>query len=215
MRTIVCYGDSNTWGYDPAQAARFDSGMRWPGVLQDELGENWRVIEEGLCGRTTVFDDPIEGIHKNGKTYLLPCLESHKPIDLVIIMLGTNDLKQRFGVPAGDIARGAGVLADIVLASGAGSGTESPQVLLVAPPPILEETGFGDMFNGAAAQSAQFAELYSQEAQLRSVHFLDAGSVISSSEADGIHLEASEHLKLGTVAAQKVREIFGESSDEE
>ena len=121
MATIVCYGDSNTWGAIPmpsrAELDRFAPADRWPGVLRDKLGAGHTVIEEGLNGRTTVHDDPVDGIHKNGIRFLPVVLETHAPIDLVIIKLGTNDLKQRFSVPAYDIADGAGVLADLVRAS--------------------------------------------------------------------------------------------------
>jgi len=121
MRRILCYGDSNTWGCIPISAARYGEDIRWPGVLAGLLGAEYRIIEEGLNGRTTVFDDPLqEG--RNGKTYLLPCLLSHRPLDVVVLMLGTNDMKQRYGLPAEDIARGAGVLAEIVRTSGSGTG---------------------------------------------------------------------------------------------
>ena len=98
MWEILCYGDSNTWGYNPSTKERYDRYERWTGILQFTLGDEYHVIEEGLNGRTTVWDEPIEGEYKNGKTYLVSCLESHKPLDLVIIMLGTNDLKKRFSV---------------------------------------------------------------------------------------------------------------------
>ena len=107
MKEVLCYGDSNTWGYNPKTKQRYDRNTRWPCVLQRELGEEFLVIPEGQNGRTTVWDDPVEG-QKNGMTYLLPCLESHKPLDLVIITLGTNDLKHRFSVTAYDIARVCG-----------------------------------------------------------------------------------------------------------
>src|SRR3990172_7397939 len=114
MKAILCYGDSNTWGYDPTTQDRFPRQVRWTGVLAQELGPEYYVIEEGLSGRTTVWDDPVEGLHKNGRTYLLPCLESHQPIDLILLMLGTNDLKMRFSVPAADIAASVGVLVDVI-----------------------------------------------------------------------------------------------------
>jgi lysophospholipase L1-like esterase len=82
MKTVLCYGDSNTWGYDPVSQSRFDIHTRWAGVARDLLGSDWHVIEEGLNGRTTVWDDPIEG-DKNGKTYLPPCLATHRPLDVV------------------------------------------------------------------------------------------------------------------------------------
>ena len=108
MKTILCYGDSNTWGYDPVSQDRYPPTQRWVSVLARELGPEYQVIAEGLNGRTTVWPDPVEGEHKNGKAYLLPCLESHHPLDLVVLMLGTNDLKHRFGLSAWDIARAAG-----------------------------------------------------------------------------------------------------------
>ena len=108
MKTILCFGDSNTWGYNPENRQRFGPEERWTGILRNSLGEDYRVIEEGLNGRTTLWDDPIEGF-KNGLDYLMPCLESHRPFDLITIMLGTNDLKCRFSVSAFDIAESVGV----------------------------------------------------------------------------------------------------------
>ena len=99
MKTILCYGDSNTYGYDPSNGFRYPKNVRWTGVLADLLGPEFTVIEEGCNGRTTVFDDPLEG-WKNGLDYLKPCLNSHKPIDLVILMLGSNDLKDIFHASA-------------------------------------------------------------------------------------------------------------------
>ena len=109
MKTIVCFGDSNTWGFNPATKDRLDRDSRWTGVLRNTLGAEYIVVEEGLNGRTTVWDDPIEG-YKNGKTYLIPCLETNHPFDLITIMLGMNDLKKRFSLSAFDVANGAGVL---------------------------------------------------------------------------------------------------------
>ncbi|MBQ9959278.1 MAG: acylhydrolase, partial [Oscillospiraceae bacterium] len=98
-KRILCYGDSNTWGYIGGVGERFGRDVRWTGRLQTLLGSDYTVIEEGLNSRTTVWDDPVE-MHKNGYTYLMPCLQTHRPLDLVIIMLGTNDLERRFHVPA-------------------------------------------------------------------------------------------------------------------
>lgn len=205
MKTILCYGDSNTWGYDPVTQGRFPRDVRWPGVLRQTLGPDYLVIEEGLNGRTTVWDDPIEG-HKNGKTYLVPCLETHKPLDLVIIMLGTNDLKMRFSVPAYDIAKGAGVLVEIVQKSETGPDGRAPQVLLMAPPPLAKLTGFAEMFAGAPPKARQFAAQYRRVAEARGCHFFDTGTVITSSDLDGIHFEAEEHGKLGRAVAAVVQQ---------
>ena len=207
MKTILCYGDSNTWGYDPATQTRFPRDIRWPGVLRSELGEGYIVIEEGLNGRTTVWDDPIE-LDKNGATYLRPCIQTHKPFDLVIIMLGTNDLKTRFSLPVYDIASGAGVLVDIVKKSDTGIGGEAPEVLLIAPPPAVELTGFAEMFEDAVEKSGGFARHYRRISNEKGCHYLDAGDHVESSPLDGIHLEVDMHTRLGKAMAAKVREIL-------
>ena len=207
MKRILCYGDSNTWGYDPLTTDRFDANTRWTRVLGKSLGGAYEVIEEGLNGRTTVWDDPIEGF-KNGKDYLIPCLESHRPLDLVIILLGTNDLKARFNVPAYDIAEGARVLVGMVQASQAGVGGRAPQVLLLAPPPTTMLSEYADMFAGAEEKSLKFASYFARIAQEMGCAFLDTGTAIVSSPLDGIHFEAREHRKLGQAVAVKVRELM-------
>jgi lysophospholipase L1-like esterase len=209
MKTIVCYGDSNTWGYNPATKDRYDREKRWPGVFRNELGEGYLVIEEGLNGRTTVWDDPIEG-YKNGREYLIPCLETHKPINLVIILLGTNDLKKRFSLSAFDIAKGAGVLVKIVQQSETGPGDKAPKVLLMAPPPVakLAGTEFADMFEGAEEKSQKFSQQYRRVAEELDCELLDTAEVIVSSDIDGIHFEVEEHEKLGKAVATRVREIY-------
>ena len=158
MKRILCYGNSNTWGYDPLTLDRFDEHTRWTRVLGKALGSAYEVIEEGLNGRTTVWDDPIEG-YKSGKEYLIPCLESHKPLDLVVILLGTNDLKLRFGLSAYDVAEGASVLVGIVQGSLTGVNGRSPQVLLLAPPPTTTLSEYAEMFDGAEQKSMKFSTL--------------------------------------------------------
>ncbi|MCP4140424.1 MAG: SGNH/GDSL hydrolase family protein [Chloroflexi bacterium] len=208
MKRILCYGDSNTWGYDPVTQDRFDDKTRWTRILSKTLGDNYEIIEEGLNGRTTVWDDPIEG-YKNGHDYLIPCLESHRPLDLIIIMLGTNDLKKRFSLSAADIAQGAGVLVRAAQGSLAGRQEESPPVLLLAPPPTAPLTDFAEMFEGADEKSQKFSARYKLIAKELGCAFMDTASVIVSSPLDGIHFEASEHKKLGKALAKKVRELIG------
>ena len=207
MKTILCYGDSNTWGWNPSTQTRYARDERWPGVLQQELGDEYFVIEEGLPGRTTVWDDPIEG-YKNGKEYLIPCLETHKPIDLVAIMLGTNDLKVRFSLSAFDVAAGAGVLVDIVQRSEAGPDGNAPKVLLMAPPPLGRLTDFAEMFDGARVKSRKLAERFQQAARERGCALFDTSNVIVSSDVDGAHLEAEEHWKLGRAVAAVMRNML-------
>ena len=159
-----------------------------------------------MNGRTTVWDDPIEG-YKSGKDYLIPCLESHKPLDLVVILLGTNDLKLRFGVSAYDVAEGARVLVGIVQANQTEIKGLAPQVLLLAPPPTTMLSEYAEMFEGAEQKSLKFSTCFARIAQEMGCAFLDTGTVIVSSSLDGIHFEAGEHRKLGQAVALKVREL--------
>lgn len=208
MKTVLCFGDSNTWGANPATPGRFPREGAWPAVVRDVLGAGYWVIDEGLPGRTTVWDDPIEG-YKNGKEQLIPCLYSHNPIDLVIILLGTNDLKKRFSVSAFDIANSAGVLVDIVQKSDAGPDGAPPQVLLMAPPKLASLTEYRWMFEGGEEKSTRFGVEYARVAALKGCHYLDAGTVIVSSPLDGIHFALEEHAKLGRTVAARVRDILG------
>lgn len=207
MKTVLCYGDSNTYGYgvEGVLGERYPRQVRWPGVLQQALGDSWHVVEEGLNGRTTVSDDPIEGLWKNGRTPLLAILHSHKPLDWVVIKLGTNDLKTRFHKDAREIALGAGVLVGDIQRTDVGPGGRVPQILLIAPAPIVDGCQQPHpAFTGQAAVSAGFAREYAAVAAELGVHFLDAGSVIQSSPVDGIHLSAAAHGRLGSVVAERL-----------
>ncbi|MFO7848397.1 MAG: SGNH/GDSL hydrolase family protein [Spirochaetia bacterium] len=203
MKRILCYGDSNTWGNIPISGARYGEDIRWPGVLAALMGPDYRVIEEGLNGRTTVFEDPLqEG--RNGKTYLLPCLLSHRPLDIVILMLGTNDMKQRYGVPAEDIARGAGVLAQIILNSGAGPDNTAPQLILFSPPSLGKLTAFGPMFAGASGKSRDLGAALRVVAQEIGCSFVDISAEVSAGNGDGIHLEPEGHRRVAELAAKAI-----------
>ncbi|MEK6293897.1 MAG: SGNH/GDSL hydrolase family protein [Paraburkholderia tropica] len=212
-RTLLCYGDSNTHGTKPLNLPgvleRFAPADRWPGVLAETLGSGWKIVEEGLPARTTVHDDPIEGRHKNGLAYLRPCLESQLPVDVVVLMLGTNDLKTRFSVTPADIAHSVDVLLETLVACRAGLGGATPHVLLMSPVPI-DEVGFlGAIFTGGAAKSRLLAPLYERVAVKHGSAFLDAGEVATVSATDGIHYEADQHHKLGRAVAAIVRQRFG------
>jgi lysophospholipase L1-like esterase len=210
MPTILCYGDSNTHGAVPMRAftdgGRFGHGERWVSVMRQTLGADWWVVEEGLPGRTTVLDDPLEGAHKNGLATLAPILESHRPIDVVAIALGTNDLKMRFGMPPTDIAAGAGILVETVRNVLRPPG-EQPKILLIAPPPILEVGCLADMFAGGAAKSRHFGRHYGALAKMMGVGFLDLGALIASSPVDGIHFDLDAHRALGPAVAKAVLDL--------
>jgi len=214
MATIVCYGDSNTWGAIPmksrAELGRFPLADRWPSVMNAALGGGHTVIAEGLNGRTTTHDDPADGGPvKNGLRFLPVVLESHAPIDLVIIKLGTNDLKMRFSVPACDIADGAGRLVDLVLAAKNAPAAAPSKVLLVSPAPIAGLSWLAEMFEGGEAKSRNLGKEMKRVADDRGVAFLDAGTVIKSSPIDGIHLDRDGQRALGEAIAGKVKEILG------
>lgn len=207
MRTILCYGDSNTWGYDPVTGGRFGREERWPGVLAGELGDGYHVIEEGLNGRTTVWDDPIDP-YRNGREYLVPCLESHAPLDLVVIALGVNDLKARLGVSASDIADGAGALVETVQKSATGPAGGAPGVLLLAPPPVGELGDSDEMFEDALEKSRGFTKHYSRVADKYGCGLLDLAGLVSVSDLDGIHFEASEHQKIGREVGARAKRML-------
>lgn len=204
MRRILLYGDSNTFGTAPMSALGAEAvharGARWGDVLARTLGDDWEVVIEGLPGRTTVHDDPIEGAYRNGLTVLPAILHSHKPIDVLAICLGTNDQKHRFGLLAQDVALGLARLAREALASGVVG-----KVLLIAPPPLKETGDFAEMFRGAEARGAGLAAQVARFALQEGVMFFDAGSVISVDEADGIHWSAEAHERLGLAVAEVLK----------
>ena len=207
MDEILCFGDSNTWGYSPELGRRFPRDIRWTGVLQRTLGNGYHVIEEGQCGRTTAWDDPVEGGTRNGRAYLAPCLESHAPLDLVILMLGTNDTKKRFSLTANDIGQCTAGLVDLVKSSTSGHDGTAPRLILVAPPPLTSLTAFADMFEDGTAKSEKLGGIYRDIAAGRGSAFLDAGDIISTSPLDGVHFEEAEHGKLGRELARMVKQI--------
>jgi lysophospholipase L1-like esterase len=213
MKTILCFGDSNTWGFDPDATAsspypiRHPHDVRWTGVLARELGKEYRVIEEGQNGRTTVHEDQIAQ-HRNGRTYLPACLESHKPIDLVVLMLGTNDLKAMFNLPPGEIAAGAEALVKILLQSDAGPKASAPRVLIACPPAIGELKHSPDReekFPDAAARSKRLPKYYEAIAALHGCAYLNSQDVAAPSPVDGIHLASGEHEKLGKAMAAAMK----------
>ena len=207
MKRIMCFGDSNTWGWDPINKIRFPEDVRWTGVLEKELGEGYKIIEEGLNGRTTVWDDPIEG-DKSGKAHLPVCLETHNPLDLVVLMLGTNDLKNRFSVSAYDIANSIETLLNLIESRPWVFREEKPSILLLIPPKLVPLADMADAFIGAIEKSEGFSLEYRRVAEIHGCPFIDTGDDIVSSSVDGIHLEASEHSKLGRIIAEKIRMIL-------
>lgn len=210
-RTVLLFGDSNTHGTKPMPdlggAGRFDRDERWAGRLA-KLLPDWEVIAEGHPGRTTVHDDPVEGEHRNGLTILPALLESHKPIDVVLVMLGTNDLKPRFSVNAADIGHSLERVVRVIRAGDCGPDGAAPGVLLVAPPPIVEVGCLKEMFAGGAAKSQGLARAVEAAARRVGVPFLDAGQVVAVSPIDGIHYDAEANPALAEAFAAAIRAHF-------
>lgn len=203
---ILAYGDSNTFGIGPMPGLGADvihaKGRRWADVMAGLLPEA-EVIVEGLPGRTTVHSDPVEGAHLNGLSILPAILASHRPIDLLILCLGTNDLKARFGLGAQDVALGVKRL--VLAAQGSG---HVGQVLCVSPPEPIAAGDFADMFAGVETRArglgAQIARFTTENGAVA----FDAGQVIAVDPLDGIHWSAESHALLGRALAEKVREIL-------
>ena len=205
-RAVLCFGDSNTYGSIPGETGgRYGPDVRWPGVLARELGDGWHVVEEGLPGRTTVFDDPLSP-YRRGADYLPPCLGSHAPLDAVVIFLGTNDLKARLAAGAFDIAAGVGVLAQTVLVSGSGPGGTAPRVLLLGLPRL--GAGLSPEFTGAEEKAAKLPQYLAEEAAVLGVDWFDLSEVAAYSPLDGIHLDVGGHAAIGEAIARRLTNMF-------
>lgn len=199
-RVVLCYGDSNTYGSVPGGGDRFPRDVRWPGVLAARLGDGWHVVEEGLGGRTTVFDDPILP-DRNGKTYLLPCLLSHQPIDLVVVFLGTNDLKARFSASPADIAGGVAVLTEMALAV-------APKVLVLGLPRLGPLDERADELAGAHEKAERMRPYLRDYTRELGVELLELHELVSYTDEDGFHLDAGGHRTIGEAVAQRVVAMF-------
>ena len=208
MKTVLCYGDSNTYGYVPETGMRYPRDVRYPGRLQILLGDEYAVIEEGCNGRTTIYDDPIDG-WKNGLDYLRPCLNSHKPIDIVILMLGSNDLKQTFHLTAEQIAENAGVLVDVIKEFTAEKQGFVPKIILVSPPEIgtgIKTSPFYGAFSEeAVSESKRFSENYKKVADSKGCIFFNAAQYIYPSKVDSLHLTVEGHKVLAEELCKVVR----------
>ena len=191
MRHILCFGDSNTWGYVPGTGERFDEKTRWTALTQLLLNNEFTLYEAGLNGRTINSDDPTREF-RNGAKLLNLYLESCRPLDLVIIMLGTNDLKASLNNSIEDIKAAVKVLCQQVIDFDY-SPYDKPEIMLIAPVPFTDSADIDDEFSQSIAKSKQLAPAYYQLAQDLKLLFLDAGRVIKSSMIDGIHWDEKEH----------------------
>lgn len=214
MKTILCYGDSITWGSNPeAGGIRHDRADRWPEVMRQALGPGHHVMAEGLRGRTTAFALNQADCDRNGAAILPTLLYTHAPLDLVIIMLGTNDLQSIVCGKAVGALQGMRRLVEIVRSHAPRlADLPAPQVLIVAPPHLVEtpDPFFSDLFEDAIAQSQKIAPLYAGLAREMGCAFFDAATVARASAIDGVHLDAANTRAIGAgVAAFLHANLFG------
>ena len=211
QRTVLCFGDSNTHGTMAMRFAtdrrRHPKAHRWTSVMAGQLGPDWDVISEGHPGRTAVFDDPVEGVHKNAMRSLQTILESHRPLDLVLVMLGTNDLKSRFSASAHNVALGVQRVVMEIGRSDCGPEGQPPKVLLVAPVEVDETGIFTEVFSGAADKARALVGLLRDVAERQNAGFLNTNEVARVDPVDGIHLDATAHDAIGRAAARSVLQI--------
>lgn len=215
MYTILCYGDSNTYGYNPENGFRYPYGQRWTSILQENLKEEARIIPEGLNGRTTSFEDEVRP-GRNGYTYLEPCLHSHGPIDLVVLMLGTNDIKMRFHLTPPDSGKGMERLIKKIMEVTPQKRQDGQvsKILLVSPTHLGDtlpeiETGEEMGFERGIEYSKRLAPIYEKLAKDYGIDFLDAAAYATPSVLDECHLSIKGHQKLADAITQKCKEILG------
>lgn len=215
MKHILCYGDSNTWGFIPGSGRRYDEHTRWTGVLADALGEGWRVHEEGLNGRMSFFDSPFKGdVSLNGGDSLPVVLDSQKPLDLLIICLGTNDLKYH---PAWYAAEGVGRLVnyaqhiDQLNPWGEHVFRNGPKILVISPIAIgadLANRNVQDDLAGKHEESRKFPQLFRDKCAGMGIEYLNAQALAEPSDIDCVHMTPEGHRALGLAVAEKVKEIL-------
>ena len=211
MKNILCYGDSNTWGQVPFRdfvKQRYPFDTRWTGVLQNLAGPDYRILEEGLNGRTTGLEDPArEG--RNGAAYLPACLDSHVPLDLVVFMLGTNDLKKKFNSVPEIICGRMQKLVQITKERCAEPPPCKTQILVMAPVIPRFQYLYEDLRHPEIESFARRqVGLYETMCQDEKVHFFDASAHLEASSLDGAHLEARVHQEFGKAVFGRIRQIL-------
>lgn len=211
MINILCYGDSNTYGYVPATMGdRYDTNTRWTALLKKALGENYNIIEEACNGRTTIYDYPTES-WKNGLPYLKPCLHSHKPIDLIIVMLGTNDLKKFFGVNKDNISVGIEKIIEEIKDYYSTKKLPLPRIILAAPPILgdnMANSPLGEEYELSSIEvSKYFSKEYEKVAKDNDCIFFDAGLYTEPSFEDSIHITIDSHKRLAEEFYKLIKDI--------
>lgn len=210
MKTILCFGDSLTWGFNAEGPSRHAFENRWPNVLQAELGSGFHVVAEGLNGRTTVFGDDMGGGDRSGIRLLPTLLDTHSPLDLLILFLGANDIKPWIAGKALAARFGMERLIEAARTFPYSNGASQPKILVVSPPPFCATANadYAEMFS-EIAESRKLAEAYRGAAELTGCAFFDAGSVAETTPLDGVHMDAQNTRAVGRGLAPLVRQLIG------
>ncbi|NVK35004.1 MAG: SGNH/GDSL hydrolase family protein [Rhodobacteraceae bacterium] len=207
--SVVCFGDSLTWGFKPGVRTRYGHDCRWTRLLQCDLGTDYYVLEEGVNGRTTVFEDPVRG-DKNGLQHLDTIRKTHMPIDVMMIMLGTNDLQSRFNMTAGAIGFAMGRILDAATRVTDDPEGRAPKILLVAPPPLGDfvNSPLESVFNSTSiAESKKLKDIYAVLADQYGAAFFDAGSIVTASKVDSVHWDADMMEPFAKAIAAEVKKL--------
>ncbi len=211
MQHILVYSDSLSWGIIPMTRKRLLFEQRWPGVMEVSLcsfGQQVRVVEDCLNGRRTVWDDPFK-LGRNGLVGLAQRIEIHSPLELVVLMLGTNDFQSMHEHNAWHSSQGIIALITAIRTAPIEPGMPVPKILVVAPPAIRAPKGpIAPKFEGGEGKCVGLAVAYRNVCEEVGCHFFDAGSVITSSNVDGVHLDAEQHLTLGNAVAEVVKPLL-------
>jgi lysophospholipase L1-like esterase len=211
MQHILVYSDSLSWGIVPTTRKRLHFEQRWPGVMEESLcssGQKVRVVEDCLNGRRTAWDDPFKP-GRNGLVGLAQRIEIHSPLELVVLMLGTNDFQSMHENNAWHSSQGIGALVSAIRTAPIEPGMPVPQILVIAPPAIQTPKGpIAPKFAGGETKCVGLSAAYRLVCEEVGCHFFDAGSVIASSQVDGVHLDLEQHLILGNAVAEVVKPLI-------
>ena len=206
IKRVLCFGDSNTWGYIPGTGERFEYSKRWTGILANSLEGKYSILEEGLNGRTIADDDPFHP-GRNGLKYLLPCMESHKPFDIIIIFLGTNDLKYYFSNSIQRISTNMQKMIQSIKNGQYGYHDKIPDIILLPVPHTFDNVMINSSFRDSREKSISLTREYQNISRIMHCHFLDITNKIKVSKIDGIHLNEKNHFKLASLLFKKINEL--------
>ena len=207
MKQILCSGDSNTWGYMGSDLKRYPWDIRWTGRVQERLGDKWRVIEEGLCSRTAAVEDRVQP-YRSGLEYIVPCLMSHHPLEMIIVMLGTNDTKRRYHLSPEEIGMEMEELLRRIKETLYWLESRHTKILLAAPARLREPVLANGEIDGTSAEKLKKLPAVSKEiAGQYGAAFMDAGRYVQDFQPDGIHFSEAGHQQFAEAVLKRMKAI--------